>query len=441
MYDAAEFLTDDARIKIRASRLSSITVFGVVRNGQTQFYASRYSSAVVQREIVFGPDDFLAWVEQLEPLEEWPDGCEDGAVVNFDRRVLAWRVEVNPLKPPRAFAAYERLLSVAWPGFELSFAYGGAADLARAAGIEAPESQHASRPRAVREAGRVYEDEAMGDDDEINPADEPREGDFGPDEIRAWATIIEGDGAKRHRWLERLPVDLIDDVDDSLNALRDLPPGQVPPEKVVGEGAWFDERNRTISLWGKPDLASELPAFRKEWKGWSVAWVDDGYSRQCEAAGAAGTPLSDVQAVAAFLPGVLTTLQFEPSLILSAIGGSLKRTAIKATGCLLVVISLPLVIFGLVSGNWQAVLITIGILVALAVALFKWIEHRFKKKFAGVLPRSDGSGGKIAAAGPATDSERRTRIDRLLQSAGLPTLAELEPHMMLIDERSLLAAD
>lgn len=417
--------------------MSEPAMFGLIRDGQARFYGDRWASVFLHREILYGPDDFEAWVTQLEELDEW-DECCGGAVADYDRKRLVWQGDFEALRIPRVAAVYHRLLQAAWPGFEVASAREGTRDLAKAVGAAEPgqedEEYGGYRPQRVREAARLDYDGEEADDEEDEVEADEEAASFDKEEIRAWVTLVGTDGTTRHRHLEHLPTDLLNARYEPLRVLRDLPAAEVPPEEVVAEGMWIDEANRSIGIWGSGKLRDSLPEMQQAWQGWTVEWAERGYDQQCRVAGPAGVPMKEAEALAIILPTVLSTKRFDMSTMLGALGGGIKKTAVKATGCLLMVICLPLVIFGLVSGNWRAVLISIAVTCAVVIAAFKVIEYRFKRAFMGKLPRA-GNGNAPPAAGPMEESARRKRIDQLLVSAGLPRLAEVEP---LFPEKSEL---
>ena len=416
--------------------MSEPAIFGLIRDGETRYYADRWAVVFLHREIMYGPDDFEAWVTQLEELDEWEEECSGGAVVDYDNKRLIWCGETQSLQIPRVNAVYNRLLQAAWPGYEIASAHEGMKDLAEAVGAEdGGEWYGEERPETVREAARLYDEDEPEDDEE--EADEEYQR-FDDDDVRAWVTMVEADGAIRHRHLFQLSDDLLTSSNESLQALMDLPPDEVPPEGLVAEGMWIDQANKSIGIWGAHALQKRLPDIQSGWQGWSVQWAERGYEQQCEGAGPAGVPLTDVEALAKLLPSILTTKRFDMSTVLGALGGGLKKTAMKATGCLLIVICLPLVIFGLVSGNWTAVLISIAITCAVVITAFKVIEYKVRNSVMGKMPMTNERDQAPPAAGPLDQSQRRQRIDQLLAATSLPTLAEVEPLFPEENELDLL---
>lgn len=407
--------------------MSEPAIFGLIRDGEARFYADRWAVVFLHREIMYGPDDFEAWVTQLEELDEWEDECCGGAVADYDRKKLVWYGETQALQVPRVAAIYERMLQAAWPGFEVGFAHEGMRDLAEAVGSDALGEWHGEeRPETVLEAAGIYGDEDEPEDDEEGSSG----GDervFDEGELRAWVTIVEAGGAIRQRHLDGLPEDLLGASNDALRAIKDLPPAEVPPEAVVTEGMWVDEATRSIGVWGAPNLHKRLSGIDQAWEGWAVQWAERGYEQQCEVAGPAGVPMEEAEALAKLLPSILSTKRLDMSIVLGALGGGLKKTAAKATGCLLMVICLPLVIFGLVSGSWKPVLISIAITCGVVFVAFKVIEYRVRRSFMGKIPMANEGDKAPPSAGPMEEAQRRERIGRLLVAAGLPGLAVVEP--------------
>lgn len=424
--------------------MSEPALLALIRGDHTRVYGNRWAAVFLHRELMWGPDDFEAWVGQQPELEleDWETG-DAGAVADYDRKKLVWCGSPEALRIPRLSALYGRLLQAAWPGFEVVRSTVGCSDLSQCLGLAATgEPYKPHRPESIAEAARTADevaaiaDEEEAEDSGDRSADEP----FGEDEIRAWVTILGADGTIRHRHLERLSADLLRGDADALSALAQLRPAAVPPEAVVAEGLWIDETKKTLGVWGDRALEQiELPEIREQWSGWSVTWADGGYAEQCRACGLMGIPLSDAEALAKILPMILSTKQFDVSTVMGALGAGLKRTAMKATGCLLFVICLPLVVFGLVSGNWKAVGISIGITCLVVIALFKMVEYRFKRSFRNKVSGAEADGKSPPAAGPLDASLRRQRLDALLARSHLPKLSEVEPLFPRESELDLLS--
>lgn len=434
--------------------MSEPVVFALVRDGTQRFFADRWAAVFLFRELLWGPTELETWVTQLTEIEAWDEDCCAGVVVDYDRRKLLWFGENQPLNIPRSWSVYSKLLATAWKDFDVQFAAEGAKDLAHALGREWPyegdEDDSQYRPATARIAGFVDEDleEDDGYPDEFDE-DEDLEGGYGSheldedyefdeDEERAWVTLLYEQSTVRHRQLSELSEDIVHAKPSALKDLKDLPAAEVPPEKVVTEGCWIDESQRQIGLWGNHTTKRLLPLMQASWSDWDVQWIDKGYQAQCSTSGPSGIPMSDAEALARFLPIVLSNKRFDMNTIVGAIGGNLKKTAIKAVGCLWIVVCLPLLIFGAVSGNWTAVLITVAIVGALFFGLFKVLETKFKRSFTKNLPGGEEADNKPPTAGPQEPSQRRTEVERLLAAAGLPPLLEIEPHFGDLEELSLL---
>lgn len=449
--------------------MSEPATFAIIRDGQPRYYGDRWASTTFIRELVWGPEALETWAMTLTELDDWESDFISAVVVDLDQRKLTWLHMDDRLEIPKVAAAYNRLLSTAWPGYAIERAL-TADQLNASLGIEFDPSEsndsaastlYGDRAETVTQAGteeRYERDDddnedsddvpklrgpesldtpdSLDDPDESSNAEGASEYEFEASEHRAWVTVTDSSGAIRHRQLTRLSKDLLLGDPQSLVRLSQLAPCEVPPEEVVVEGMWFEEAERTIGFWGGPSLEALTTEIEKGWAGWDVQWASKGYSQHCAATGPTGKTLSVEQALAKLLPMILSTERFNLANFVGAIGGSLKKTAIKGTGCLLIVICSPLLIFGAVSGNWKAVLITVAIVLLLTVIAFKVIENKIKRGFKNKLSHSafrETESGP-ATAGPLDPTERRKALDKLLAAAGLPSLSKVEPFFPPKDE-------
>lgn len=426
--------------------MSEPASFAIIRDGQKRYYGDRWASALLHRELVWGPEALETWILTLGELDEWHDDVDGSVVIDFDRRRLMFNVAWEMLSVPKVAAIYNQLLAKAWPKYEIVSA-ATRRELAEA--LDLPLHPHEDREQFLLEYRAQSVRGAMGDDDRDDDDDdddsevdeeedrvEQADGqagskllpyEFDEDELRAWITITDSEGSIRHRQLQEISQDLLKCESQALMDLKQLPPSEVPKEAVVREGMWIEEAERTIGIWGGPNTKATLPLVERSWKGWDVQWAQRGYSQHCAATGPSGQPLSTERALAKFVPTLLSTERFDMSTVIGAIGGSLKKTAMKATGCLLVVICSPLLIFGAVSGNWTAVLITIGIMVVLVAVVFKLIERKVSRSMKNTFSRGQSQPTGPATAGPLDADARRQALDQLLAAAGFPSIKKLEP--------------
>jgi hypothetical protein len=423
--------------------VSEPAIFVLIRDGKKSFYMDRWAAVFLHREIFWGPDELEKWVSQRDQVDEWTDDVSGGAVVDFDRRQLVWTGDTGELNIPRAASAYDRMLRAAWPGYDIRFATTGVRELAEAAGFpyaDEYDSQLQNRPETVRNAAGLYDDGERDETDEEDEDDQETGDSYHDEASRAWSTLVDVTGVVRHRQIESLSQDLLTAVPAVIDAAITLKAAEIPPEKVVSEGMWIDQKKREIGLWGSAQTHYVLPTAQNSWSGWSVKWADNGYSDQCRISGPSGVPMSDIEALAQFLPTILSTKRLDLQNIIGAMGGHLKKTAMKLTGCLLAVICSPVLLFGLLSGNWKAALITIAVVTAVVIFIFKMIEFRLKRSVSRTLPSRghDPDDDLIPVAGPLDEKERRRRVDELLAATGFPPLAKVEPSFPKVDPTDLL---
>lgn len=408
--------------------MSEPASFVIIRDGERRTYSDRWAHVFVYRNLIWGPEELEQWLRQEPEDDQWNDDIHSGVVVDFDQRRLVWDGDDDALEVPRVANVLDQLLATSWPDYKIRYATRGLQDLAIAAGeIEIAEALSmddsellAAHPKTIRDAVGQYDE-----DDDYEEGGEPF---IDEDGLRAWITLIDEQGAVRHRHLSRISQDLFTAKKASFGRLLELDAAEVPPEKVVREGMWFDLGKRKIGVWGGRKLPALLPILQRKWKGFEVTWANGGYADQCTASGPSGIPMSDAEALAKLTPKILSTKRFDLSTIFNAVGSSIKTTAIKATGCFAMVLSTPVVLFGLIAGQWKAALITIAIVCAGLIIVFKVIEYRFKKKFSGgpmggLAERDKKHGRRATVAGPLNEKERSERLDQILAAAGFPTLA------------------
>ena len=267
--------------------------------------------------------------------------------------------------------------------------------------------------------------------------------DFDDDDDRVWVTVIEPAGTVRHRQLPALPADVLDGDPDAIALLLAMPADDVPDEAVTLEGLIIDQSRPAVYHWSAPGRAAHFSRIQSggfnqpsDSDGYAAGSNDgyavesiDGYDAHCRLTGPAGTPMSDAQALGKVFPLLVSTKVFDLSGMVDAIGGKIKRVAVLGTGCALVAINFPVLLFGLISGNLRAAAITIAVVTVIGIVLFQIAKVKFRRRFD---PRKNESaqddGGPPPVAGPIDETERRAELDRRLKAAGLPSIAAAEPY-------------
>ena len=460
--------------------MSEPALLAIIRGGQTRYYIDDWSGLTLHRELIWGPEALEDWIVARDELQELEETYSSTVVVNFDRKQLTFRIDSETLEIPKVGALYNRLVAAAWPSYEIACValdhellealgeettpeWSANPDLARieyrpdsvAAAVgdieddldnfdddfdedfEEDPAFDADGDRRDRHSGSAdgddstsadaEEDNDLDDDDEDEEDDDDLE--FGETELRAWVTIIGSDGSIEHRQLSELPQELLQAKPSAVEELAELPACEVPAESVVREGMWVNSGSRTMSIWGGPSTQAALPVVESAWKGWTVQWAPRGYAQHCADTGPIGQVMTTEKALAKLLPLFMSTHRMSFGSLFSVIGGAVKKTAMKATGCLVFVVCLPIFIFGLVSGNWTAVAWTIGITVSLAVIAFKLVEWQVAKKFRQSIDAAEDEQNIQGSptAGPLDKHQRRAALDALLATAGLPATSKIEP--------------
>ena len=405
-------------------------LIALIRDGETTMYIDPFGSVCFARQLIWGQDALERWLAGREPVHQFDTDCEAGAVIDFDARALLWYSEEEPVDQPRTMQLLDTLIAEAWRGFEILYA-DGMCDLQIAAG---DSISHASqqRLRVVDESADPLEfrsetlDEESLDCEQFDLDDE--------NERFAWVTILDQDQLIHHRLIGEITSDVIRNEDDPLSRLKSLPAYDVPAEQNVIEAIIVNEPERRIEMWGGRDIRGAAGEMTHYWPDWDVACIEaNGYDHQCRFSGPNGTPMTAADEIGTLVPMLLMTGNFDPSAMLGELGKSFKGLMAKLVTVVTVLVCLPFVIFALVSGNWKAGGITIGVIVALVVITFKLIERKWRRGFAATLSEvhSDPTmpdANEPATAGPSDPRQRRQQLDQLLSRAGLPSLAEIEPH-------------
>lgn len=404
-------------------------LFALIRDGETTLYIDPCGAILFARNLVWGKDAIESWLAGREPVHEFDTDCEAGAVIDFDAMALLWYTEDDLADHPRSIELLDTLIGAAWPGFEIIYA-DGMADLQIAAGdsishavaqrLRAPESD--VDPLETRSDTL---DEETREDEPFDPNDE--------DERFAWVTILDDNNSIHHRLIGEITSDVIRNEDDPIGRLLMLEPYDVPAEQNVTEAIIIDQPSRNIRIYGKRNIASIANEIKENWRDWDVQCVTTGgYEQQCKFSGPSGKPMSAAEALGTVVPALLMTERVDPAMVLGEIGKSFKGFMAKLVTGVTMLVCLPFVVFALISGNWKTGGITIGIIVVLVAVGFKLVERKLRRGFAAKMAplRSDANGDddNQVVAGPVETGERKRKLDQLLQTAGLPRLAEIEPH-------------
>lgn len=407
----------------------------LIRDGKKRWFAEVWGS--LRRELIWGPEAFEAWLAAGEEVDWEPEDVSGAAIVDFDAKTLAWG-EQEVVTPPRALTLYRQILQNAWPGFaikqlpstELSTPLYALLDSGEQPMSEDEDDEDEAweeRPSTVAEAAEYFYPQ---EDDEEEEDDEESEQPFSEDCPGAWLTIVDQNGKLRQRRLSAVSVDLLSGEKSAVQAVAKLGPLELPAEKHVTEGLWIEIGQRKIGYWGSEGEAI-VERLRNGWSGWTVELAESGYAQQCQISELPGTPMSDAEALGQLLPALLSNKRMSMANLIGAVGGSLKKTAIKATGCLTLILSLPIVLTGFFMDRWKEAGYAIIALVVIVAGLFKFFEYRLKAKFknSGLAEMDDSlDEQRPAVAGPLDEETRKHRVDAMLAACSLPALAEIEPH-------------
>ncbi|MCO8120732.1 hypothetical protein NHH03_03210 [Stieleria sp. TO1_6] len=408
-------------------------MIALIRDGETTLFRDPCGSALFARNLVWGPNALEKWLRQRNPVDEFDTACDAGVVVDYDANALLWYSTYGITNHPKSIQLLDQLIQQAWPDFEIIYATDGLSDLEIAAGqsINQPADGvlriHADGVDALSDRPDDLDEEA-----DVAEQFDPDADDDGP---VAWVTLLDEENVVHHRLLSELTLDLITNERAPLERLMGLPSTEIPAECSVIEGIWIDQSQHTLHLWGGRQISAVASAMTSAWGDWKVQLVPlDGYQQQCQFSGPAGKPFPVNQALGSVVPALLSNARIDPQLLLGEIGQSFKGVVVRIVRALTILFCLPFAIFALVSGNWKTGAITIGIIVAVVVIVFKWVEAKWRRGFAARMAAvtaaqtTDDDATAESVAGPSDPQTRRTEVDAMLRRAGLPSVAEVQPH-------------
>lgn len=385
--------------------------------------------ATLFRELLWGPEAYEEWISHGEEIDWEPEDLSSIAIIDFDTKTLAWG-EIEGLELPRARASHAKMLQEAWQGFTIIFL--PEREMYAAAHVQTSnhedqdedDERWSDRPETVRDACGLYDSE---DDD---PEDEQEEDEYNDDDHRAWVTLVDRKGKIRQRNLSLVSSDLLSASKTAIQALANAKPAEVPPEKSVTEGLWIDMKTNEVGFWGGISAAKDFPRLQSGWPKWRVRWAENGYAEQCHLSDHPGIPMTDSEALAEFLPTVLSTKRMDFTAIIGAFGGELKKTALKAIGCLIFALAIPILITGFFLGKLKESGYAVLALFVLTTIAYKFTESRLKRRFndASINKNEDQHLDRPDVAGPLDEKERRSQIEALLAACGYPQLKTIEPH-------------
>ena len=141
------------------------------------------------------------------------------------------------------------------------------------------------------------------------------------------------------------------------------------------------------------------------------------------------------QALGSVVPMLLLTEQLDAEMVLGEIGKSVRGCMAKGVTLITILFCVPFAVFALISGNWKTGAISIGIVVVGVWIAFKLVELRLRRGFKAGLAEvrqetQSNAPGEQAVAGPTEPRQRRDQLNRLLNRAGMPCVADIEPHFV-----------
>lgn len=267
-----------------------------ISGGRTLIATSRWGAPALPRDVFWGPETLFKLIDAMADEHEAPLYgelmCEGAVLVDADHRLLLLFGGEDLAGEHLLQRAYVEMLSVVWAGWRVRWAYGGMADIARAAGVEPrpedPEPLPAASLRPWRAETRAW---SRGSDGRYawhphpDPWNRPLDDEmlyFNRSECSFCVITSHGpSGTHDHPIAGRLATVLAHGP-GLRELLADHPP--VPPSPALNDangGAVVDWDARTLRYWTGWAEPSWLPGrLREAWPGWSVDRDDRGLAAQ-----------------------------------------------------------------------------------------------------------------------------------------------------------------
>ena len=389
-------------------------IYILTRDGQTESFKDPWGGVFLFRELVWGPDAFERWARQLTPVESSEEHFDAGAIVNFDQKSLHWHADYDVFRSARRQQAYDRILTHAWSGFEIT------------ALCETAWQTTTGNPidEAERSAAAMRVEDAI-----LDPSDLDTAGLNSPSALAetplAWISIQGTTDSTHHFLLWQITDDLLCGDSDAIRELASQADCPLPAERLLGEGLTIDIKSRSITAWGGRSLQDRVKQLSQATTGWTLTWDESGYAEHCRLVHEKGELMQDAETVASFLPYLLCPKRFDVDSYLEAMSSRTLRRLQRIAGVMAVVLGIPLLGLGLANGNWVPAII-LGLCLGLAWHLAQRQARNWIRRQQDEASHVDAS---AVSAGPTQLAERRSMLGVSLEKAGLVWNSEVEKKM------------
>lgn len=285
--------------------MSHCANYVLVLDGQQRIANSRWGSKSLLTSLAFGPESALEFLLEattdIEEEDRFVYGelmCEGAVFASFDeRRLLVFGGEdVRGEKPLQR--AYVALLGLAWPGWEVQWAYGGWQDVARASGLDVlPEDPGPARALDRLEPLVPYQkywgpapDGTYAWFHDADAWHRPIDAErlyFNRSTRFTCVTVRAEDGAVRHYQVAAHCNDVFATGPALLPLLASIPEASFTPASNGADGGLsIDEVQRRVRYWVSYDAKSWLADLVSgAWRDWDVARDDRALAGQLELVG------------------------------------------------------------------------------------------------------------------------------------------------------------
>lgn len=236
----------------------------VVRNGSYQLYYSHWCANTLSRDLFWGPEETLSFIEGQQPAEGWLDDrwAEGGVIMDIDHKVLLWYGGEDIMYDVPLRRQLFTLMQPLWSGWELRWAKAGIVDMATYLNYPL---ENVRSVEYTADFTSVIEPEPTGG--------------F----IRMIASIVFPDGELRIFPLcGTFDEYVLAGPSSFIQALSPASGLQVAEwsEEFPDQGFHLDTRRRTLDIWYAGADSDIITHVRKCWPDWTVTDLADQYEVQ-----------------------------------------------------------------------------------------------------------------------------------------------------------------
>ena len=443
--------------------MSEVSLLVLIEAGEVRSLVGLGFQVQLPDVLIWGPS-VLPRIEALaEETERWPSENQllGAVVIDRDSRRLTRAAASETFDTPYQLVLFDRMLAAVW-GYDVETIDLSCQAIADAARIDMPaiDPKLARRMMNATMGAAMREDDEYEDQDEQDYASEDGEYHYGEgDDFRQLTTrnpqtnevasmvrqyhdqgwfvsVREADGQLYRHYLGDFVMQTFSDLGPAvIGQITQLNEISVPKENHATRGVVVDAPAQTLCVWSHPRGVTMWDELDQAWPEWKVdRWRDNGYRRHLDETGESDHVVvpSDTQALAGFVPLLVEQLDLDE--MLSQIKSGCRGYVYRGFGCLAIVLAIPALIAGAVTGSWKGPFAFAGTLWALAYIAYLILATKMKRSFSQLADKKEQAKEMLPKLAPEDKSEREQIVRAALSDAGLPDFDQVQAFAETYDD-------